>query len=850
MSKLKLLRSFLISKNLIRHASLVRKIAIDIKEEDILESIREATEERDHLELFDYSDLFEDGKNYVILPKDEDGSLEGVDLSTIYEEARLMHSEIGMSVDFQDYISDPTIIKIFGETFSLNDNLNSVATKIYTAAVLPRIRKIFKDKFPLFVDMFKTEPISYLQSQDISTAFELERDIVDSSLFLNMPSEVIERVNNEQGGADFEFNEQELMEQHRICKYDISRISRSIGVLSNLSNKIFSLNSNSSSINLGSYKSIIQKFKIVISYDPNDIATATYSTSCGTNWWSCKDIKQSKDILRDVVEGGMVAYLVGRENPYPVQNPFARVRIRHYGTSSRDSYDNKDFVLIPEKRVYGRGISEYEEMFFLKVVEKWVSEANDIIKNSSSEYHLRGDDYTDTLSHVTGPISSKMYNLDIQGNVFRLNDARRMVQRGELIRDEGDPNLTIQLAVGLTGLNFEESAIDELTKDLSKREMEDLFSISEDNIDPEHVGLGLLTKLLQTPGGRNLQFKSVDKEQSLTKEDLSKFIKSFKNFFKIIFSKNIYSAIGDDGVDKAFEIVSSVFLKFDEITKGEKIHKLFSSLYEKHSFIDEEIRKVISPILSNVSGEDIELLEERITAAAALRMHLSAPIIPEYRKKLLKIISEISKEDFSNIGYSIIEYLSKIFEEMFNDKEVANLFQEEIDEYIKIKGNTYFIESYLSEDYESLFSSISKILKSDIENINKEELRIILDIAKRGMYDDGFIDVRTMDEAEEYLSSVTGIEKENISNYYNLINIDEYGYNLKRWFHLHEKKYGFRFKKKIDMGGLIPKYSIQQKGSYYSQEEALLASRHYGLSKDSVRQNSWNKRTYQLIIPV
>ena len=104
MSKLKLLRSFLISKNLIRHASLVRKIAIDIKEEDILESIREATEERDHLELFDYSDLFEDGKNYVILPKDEDSNSEGIDLSTIYEKARLIHSEIGMSVDFQDLV--------------------------------------------------------------------------------------------------------------------------------------------------------------------------------------------------------------------------------------------------------------------------------------------------------------------------------------------------------------------------------------------------------------------------------------------------------------------------------------------------------------------------------------------------------------------------------------------------------------------------------------------------------------------------------------------------------------------------------------------------------------------------
>lgn len=850
MSKLKLLRSFLISKNLIRHASLVRKIAIDIKEEDILESIREAIEERDRLELFNYSDLFEDDKNYVILPKDEDSNSEGIDLSTIYEKARLMHSEIGMNVEFQDYISDPTIIKLFGETFSLNDNLNSVATKIYTAAVLPRIRRVFKDKFPLFVDMFKTEPISYLQGQDISTAFELERDIVDSSLFLNMPSEVIEKINSQQDGVEFELNEQDLMEQHRVCKYDISRICRSIGELSNLSNRIFSLNNNTSSINLGSYKNIINKFKIVISYDPNDIATATYSASCGTNWWSCKDITESKDILRDVVEGGMVAYLVGRENPYPVQNPFARVRIRHYGTSSRDSYDNKDFVLIPEKRVYGRGISEYEEMFFLKVVEKWVSEANDVIKNSSSEYHLRGDDYTDTLSHVTGPISSKNYNLDIQGSVFRLNDARRMIQRGELFRDESDPNLTIQLAVGLTGLNFEENAIEELTKGLSQREMEDIFSISEDSIDPEHIALGLLTKMLQTPGGRNLQFKSVDEEQSLTKEDLSRFIKSFKNFFKIMFSKNIYSAIGEDGIDKAFQIASSVFLKFDEITKGEKIHKLFPGFKEKHSFIDEEIRKVISPILSDVSGKDIDLLEERMNAAAGLRMHISAPITEEYRKKFLKTISEVSKEDFAKIGYSTIEYLSKIFEEIFKNKEVRDLFQEEIDEYVKVKGGIYFIESYLSEDYESLFSSISKILESDIEYINKEELEIILDIAKRGAYDDGFLDVRTIDEAEEYLSSVTGIEKENVSNYYNLINIDEYGYNLKRWFYLHEKKYGFRFKKKIDMGGLIPKYSIQKRGSFYSQEEALLASRHYGLNEDSVEQDSYNKRVYTLKIPV
>ena len=119
-----------------------------------------------------------------------------------------------------------------------------------------------------------------------------------------------------------------------------------------------------------------------------------------------------------------------------------------------------------------------------------------------------------------------------------------------------------------------------------------------------------------------------------------------------------------------------------------------------------------------------------------------------------------------------------------------------------------------------------------------------------GLNDHGFIDIKTLDEAEEHLSSLTNIPKENIYDYYNLINVDEYRYNLKRWLYLHEKKYGFRFKKKVNKGGIISKYAIKRTPDLYKHEDAILMAKHYGLEESSIKETIFGAKRYYLEVPV
>lgn len=850
MNGLKALYSFLKSESLIKYANIIKKIAIEIEEEEIVEAVKKAERERNRLKLFDYSDLFEDGKNYVILP-DEKPQDDEIDLSEIYNKAKTVHSEIGMDVSFEEYIEDPSVLKLFGESFSLDNNLNKIAIKIYTALVLPKIRKIFKENFPLVESILKTNPISYLQSQDISTSFELNRDIVDSSLFLSMPSEIVKNINIDKDNFEFTIDESQIESESEKSKYEINDICKKIEQLIDLSNTIFlSKSSISSHSKINQYSYLFETLKVVISYDANDIATATYKKDCnGTSWSSCKNILVSEDILKDVVEGGLVAYLVNADDPYPVKDPLARVRIRHY---SPDNRDEKDFVLMSEDRVYGE-VSSYEKSYFLNIVKLWVLKANGLIENSYGVYNLSGDEDTDTLPNVTGPSSfTKYYDFDIRGKVFRIGDAKNIKEKEILEGAYENKSLAMRLAIGLTGINFENGSLGELTKGVPGYILDSAFSINHNNVEADSASIALLSKLLKTAAGRNLQYKST--AGTLDKKDLSKFIKSLSNFFNIIFSKEVCKSISGngsgDGAEQVYTILELVFQKFDEYTTGKTILSLFENEQDKNYFIDNEIINIVSPIISDIPDNDAELLEGRVSAALSMTSYTGMPILERDNIKILNIIKNLDNKSFSNVGYSVLEYLGEYSREIFDDPKVKDLLKQEIDEYISSSGSSYFSEYHFFGDYDSLFKYMSKIKNSGIEGIDKGIVSLIVDISKRGINDEGFIGEDTLESAIDYLSAISKISKEKILDYYNLINIKDYSFSLKRNLVIKGKNSGFFFKKKVSMGGLLSKYEIMKSPMANSYEDAVIMAKHYGVDESWIKEDNWSRGNFKLKNPV
>lgn len=128
--------------------------------------------------------------------------------------------------------------------------------------------------------------------------------------------------------------------------------------------------------------------KIVISRHGIDIA----GQSTGRSWSSCKTLEttggidNSKFVWTEIEKGGLVAYLIEADD-LNIENPIARIIIGVFINTE----DNSDFVLYPDKNVYGN----YNKEDFLSFVENWCGVANSKISKTSGTYNLSPSCYTD-----------------------------------------------------------------------------------------------------------------------------------------------------------------------------------------------------------------------------------------------------------------------------------------------------------------------------------------------------------------------------------------------------------------------------------------------------------------------
>jgi len=147
---------------------------------------------------------------------------------------------------------------------------------------------------------------------------------------------------------------------------------------------------------------------IVISQNPHDIA----KMSTGRNWTSCmnldKDGDRKDEVFCEVKEGGLVAYLISKDDK-EIENPYARILIRRY--------ENKKGVslAIPEGKVYGSAPSS-----FYNQVADWLESRQ--VKLPKGDYNIRGMDWTDKLEGVYTRASFMIANqiIKIQSEINKM----------------------------------------------------------------------------------------------------------------------------------------------------------------------------------------------------------------------------------------------------------------------------------------------------------------------------------------------------------------------------------------------------------------------------------------------
>ena len=122
---------------------------------------------------------------------------------------------------------------------------------------------------------------------------------------------------------------------------------------------------------------------VVISQDPVDIGFA----STNRNWVSCMQFGCGgffPEILREVKEGGLIAYLTHKEDK-DVYDPIARVLIRRYKS------DDGKSRLRTEGRVYGEAGQE-----FIDFVEEWIQGKQPPVRQKNPKtYRITGMDIVD-----------------------------------------------------------------------------------------------------------------------------------------------------------------------------------------------------------------------------------------------------------------------------------------------------------------------------------------------------------------------------------------------------------------------------------------------------------------------
>lgn len=158
---------------------------------------------------------------------------------------------------------------------------------------------------------------------------------------------------------------------------------------------------------------------IVISRHGVDIA----GQSTGRDWVSCKSIingSNAKYVWTEIEKGSLVAYLVTPED-INIKKPIARIIIGVYINEK----DPKDFILYPDKSVYGN----YKMSDFMDFVQKWCTDVNKKLSPKNAGTYIISDKcYVDHIRKIN--INDSTFG-NIRG-YLGLDDSSVNINREEL----------------------------------------------------------------------------------------------------------------------------------------------------------------------------------------------------------------------------------------------------------------------------------------------------------------------------------------------------------------------------------------------------------------------------------
>ena len=821
MKKIKNLLRYLNKYNFLEEFNYLKKIAIDIDDEGLLSKLKEAKEKREISYLFDYTSLFPEGKEFVILPMHAEDEVEVENLSDSYmekvKEAYDFISKENNSIE--EIKKNPNKIR-FGQN-DTEHGFISIGNIIYHI-YFEIIKKILGRCYNV-MDLFFKEKHSY--SSKFSDKI---KEIRNTPIYFDSEKIFETCAKDYKFYKDKELTMDEVDKAINEFKVYLDQAEKASLVIEEYIEKAKKIEEAIEKSEDSPYK----KYKVVISYDAQDIATASYNKNCGegTSWTSCRDIGRGyDDIFRDIIEGGMIAYLVDGKEPYPIKNPFARVRIRHFKPEG-DDLDPNDFILITEERVYSTSIDPKISSDFMRVVDKWVERANKKIKKENFFYVLSGDQSTDEIANVT--INDK-YN-------FTMDDLQVMSwERREKIIS----SLAGKLSSDYLSGNINKEKIKEFVDFVNPIDMGDELIEDPAFITPFYI------KIMTTPAGKNLAYKS--RQYNITWKDIEEFIKKISKAFPVFHSKIFNRQGADEGLSFLENFTKTIINYFDRFTFGERIMgptdlvSMAGGRNKLRQLIERYIKNFkenyILDIKDDTTTEDLKF---KLSELNNLNSYYSNFISDQNIEKLNNRIFNIDKQKFAHIYGELIEYSERQFEGLLKIKEV--------EEFLKIEANKYGHD--ISSHIEMLIYK-PQMLHKFVRNIKKivpnknTHYRFLAFFARQYLNDHGFVAADNEQEVVSYIQNRTNLSEDKVYEMYNVIKISDISKFAPSWFLEDDNAVGkdFFFKKKFEYGGAIKRWTIRNV-NLFSKQDAINAAKLIGLGEKQVRKEPF-RSTWNVINP-
>jgi hypothetical protein len=660
MVKISKLLNFLKLNDMSEEFLLLKKIAIEVKEEKLREKIQDADSRRKEESLFDYSSLFPDGKEYIVI-NSESFKDYGISFGEESEDVEMISSEefsrVSDIYENRYYATtNPNIVKVFGNEFDVDSEITNIALKLYSHFILSEIGRVMMSNSKYIINDFKTLVMQRVKSYSINVPTDMIKAIFAAGSALESPESAVETIRNSIPEDEANHSDEDIFQIISDGKKQIEMFCEKLNFARE---KAIELANSKIKMKSKLYVDRDIDFSVVISYDANDMATCSYSSADGdgVSWKSCRNISDSSTygessksaIFKDIVEGGMVAYLVNTDPPYPVTNPLARVRIRHFKPDS-DVNNPNDFILKPESVVYSNNSMEFKhsnEKIFLKVVDAWVDNANKKIKNNHFGYVMSGDESSDSLSRSIANLS--MFDELGKGkNHYSKDEVRQILEKKEKSEELAPEYIISALSI---------------SKDINVKDAEDVFSevsYKKSKLDLNDATNQKMVKIfvasiLKTSAGRNFLFKGSNFGYS--KDDFSRLIKSFYPAYRILTSKIFKKESVEDAIDMLNNITLLVL---------SDINKNFVPIMGLNSYSSEENQIIRNTILSfalekssNISKEDdSKELDEKIKDFADIEGYIETISDNKVKRVLGKINNIISEK--TEIGYESIFSLAKI----------------------------------------------------------------------------------------------------------------------------------------------------------------------------------------------